>query len=172
MWNIFKLSWSWHFHQKPTRFSPNRPTRPIWGNSQSVCLVAEEVYHVPSLCLFFKASHWPSDHMFIWRLQAKWIGPVIFFACCMDTSKGCKHNEVGTSFSSLEAHWSGPIIIFSCGMDTFEGCILQTPPPQGISRYQNIFFCITIRIRWEIWCLPYIRFIEKLQNFLETCIGY
>ena len=105
MRNIFKLFGSWHFHQKPTRFLPNWPTWPIWGSSQSVCLVVEEVYHVPSPCLFFKASHWPSDHMIIWRLQAQWIGPIIFFSCWMDTFKGCKHSELGPSSSSL-AGWT------------------------------------------------------------------
>ena len=121
MKNIFKLSGCWHFHKKTTRFSPNwptRPIRPIRCSSQNVCLVAEEVYHVPSPCLFFMASHWPSDHMIIWKLQSEWIGPVIFFSCWMDTFKCCKHSE---------SQWSGAIIFFSCWMDTHEGCIIQTP---------------------------------------------
>ena len=48
--SICNISGSWHFHQKLSRFSPNRPTGPIQSSSQSVLLVVEEVYHVPSLC--------------------------------------------------------------------------------------------------------------------------
>ena len=50
--SIFNLSGSWHFHQKLTRCSLNRSTGLIQSSSQSVRLLVEEVYHIPSFCPF------------------------------------------------------------------------------------------------------------------------
>ena len=44
------------FHQ----FSLNRPTELTRSSSRNVCIY---VYMSPSHAIFFKACHWPSDHM-------------------------------------------------------------------------------------------------------------
>ena len=105
MRNNFKLSGSWHSIKNQLDFHRIGPLGQfgvvvkvsVWWRRSSIMS--------PPHVFFFKASHWPSDHMIIWRLQARWIGPMIFFSCWMDTFKGCKHSEVATSFSSL-AGWT------------------------------------------------------------------
>ena len=45
-------------------FSPNRPTGPIWSSSRDVHRYVDlSPFHIN----FFKASHWPSDHMIRYR---------------------------------------------------------------------------------------------------------
>ena len=97
MRNIFKLSGSWLFHQKPTRFSPNWPTRPIRCSSLSCgggglsCPLPMSFFHSLSLALrshdHLKAPstvNWARHLLLlldghIKRLQAQWSGHIIFF---------------------------------------------------------------------------------------------
>ena len=187
--NILKLSGSWHFHQKQTIFSTERPTGPILSSSQSVCLVAEEVFHVPSQCLFLGLSLAlrsqdnlkapstvnevgpSSSSLAVWtHIKAastvKWAHHLFLL----------KHSKVGLSSSSFEAQWSGPIIFFSCWMATFEGCILQTPPPQMIIVAIKIFFFVPCyfphRFRVSVSTLRKIyREIFKFSSYLHGCIN-
>ena len=70
MLKVFGFYWYWCYYPHTSRnlvspicgISPNRPTGSIWSSRRNVRLYVCIILSPPHV-IFFKASHWPSDHM-------------------------------------------------------------------------------------------------------------